>query len=767
MSCAFSTNYPLFFGRAVVGFVRIGTSFHFFATMKNAHHLLLLAFACFSLVASTARSDSSAARPLPDWAENVRTNASAASEADFRDRSLLPLLRAETLDRFDPPASWSAELADEARAYVEDELRLAWEGPARMTDRPGPEWGHAYDFTVKEGSRDPFLAWMSVVGQHKWHWDDKARAQLSELEAGLAALPPESEPFRRLLAAHARQLLDPSEDHARALCAAAVRWAESHAAHPDRSEAVLRILAQFVDTANPALVPALLRSSADPWIAFALGGDAAFARARTSVSPEGRAASLALAASSYRRAWELHPDFPQGAAGMALVCGIRRDREGLRLWFGRGAEARFDFIPLHDRYIVFLRPSWGGSPGELRAHADACLDLGRPESMLPWCAAMARIVELETSGTEPAAFFMEDGPDSRLERALAAFLDRGTGTDDSVSESAEFLACLRWTRGDLPGAEDAFSRSRNNRYRRMLNEGFSGAFGILEALSGLTGPNATLVRSRWRQFKDGGANATISGAPDGALGLPDLSEAEAALLFRISLQSFLRDGFRSGESRRVTIFDRGFFLGWFDYGAGWQPSDDGRGGSVFPTGSCEPGCLEFAQALPLPIELEIFAERDPSADDKPFFAIRVLPADGLVHSLRGISPPVSVRWKDNGKSEVRLGSSDEPFADAGWTGGVVASSQVSVPLGAGDSSSSNGTLNHLPVRIVFAADRVSVFLDGSAAPVLSAPCGSFTPDAFPDGAKLVFFGRGVRFRGFSFRKPSTDSQLSQEGGSAP
>ena len=566
--------------------------------MKNAALLLLV----LALLPCTASSERPAA-PQPDWAENVRTNAAAASEADFRDRSLLPLLRAETLDRFEPPASWSAALAAEARAYVEDELRLAWEGPARMTDRPGPEWGRAYDFTVREGSRDPFLAWMSVVGQHKWHWDDKARAQLAALEAGLAALPPESEPFRRLLAAHARQLLDPSEDHARALCAAAVRWAESHAARPDRSEAVLRILAQFVDTGNPALVPALLRSSADPWLAFALGGDAAFARARGASTPEARNEALGLAASSYRRAWELHPEFPQGAAGMALVCGIRRDREGLRIWFGRGAEARFDFIPLHDRYIVFLRPSWGGSLGELRAHADACLDLGRPESMLPWCAAMARIVELETSGTDPAAFFVDEGPDSRLERALAAFLDRETGTDDSLSESAEFLACLRWTRGDTAGAEESVSRSRNNRHRRILQEGFPGAFVILETLFGLTGPNASFVHPLWQRLRDGDAEGFLRAeAAAKPSGRPSLARVEASLLARASIQAFLVTGFPRGESRRIPIFDRGYFLGWFDYGVGWRPSDDGHGGFVIPTGSLEPGCLEFAQSLPLPIE---------------------------------------------------------------------------------------------------------------------------------------------------------------------
>ena len=730
--------------------------------MKNAERLLLtIAHPLRSLLARR----SCGRIPRTDEAEPLRLAAAGGREADFRDRSLLPLLRAETLDRFEPPASWPAALGDEARAYVEEEIALAWEGPARMADRPNEAWGRAYDFTIREGSRDPFLAWMSVVGQHRWHWDGRARAQLSELESDLAALPPESEPFRRLLAAHARQLLDPSPDHARALCAAAVRWAESHAARPDRSEAVLRVLAQFVDTDDSALVPAFLRSSADPWIGFALGGDAALARAGAASSPEARAAALDLAGSAFLRAWELHPGFPQGAAGMLAVCGLRGEREDLRLWFARGAEARFDYVRLHDLFVCFLRPVHGGSAGELRAHAEACLAPGRTDSMLPWCAAMARIVELETSGADPAAFFAEEGPDSRLERALASFLDRGAGTDDALSESAEFLACLRWTRGDAAGAEEAASRSRNARYRRILQEGFPGAFEILETLFGLTGPDAAFVRPLWEQFRDGGAEGFLRAGAATEAQRPALSRAGASLLARTSLRAFLATGFPCGESRRVPIFDRGFFLGWFDYGAGWQPSDDGRGGFVFPTGSREPGCLEFAQALPLPLELEAFAERDPRASGEPFLAVRVLPADGLQHNLRGRTPPVSVRWKDGGAAAVRLGSSEEPYADAGWTGGVVASSTAAVPPCAGEARSTDGPPDGLPVRIVLSADRVSVFPGGSAAPALSVPCGAFSPDAFPRGAKIVFFGRAVRFRCFSFRRSAPP--LPGEGGTAP
>ena len=151
-----------------------------------------------------------AAAPAPalpppfDWASVVRTNRTLVREADFRDRELLPLLREEALEPLVSGPDRDAPWLEEARGYVERELERAWLGPARLTDRPNPDWGRAYDFTVKMGSKDPFLSWMSVVGQHKWHWDDGARKQLAELEKTAA----EGTPFQRLLAAHARNAFE-------------------------------------------------------------------------------------------------------------------------------------------------------------------------------------------------------------------------------------------------------------------------------------------------------------------------------------------------------------------------------------------------------------------------------------------------------------------------------------------------------------------------------------------------------------------------------
>ena len=123
---------------------------------------------------------------------------------------------------------------------------------------------------------------------------------------------------------------------------------------------------------------------------------------------------------------------------------------------------------------------------------------------------------------------------------------------------------------------------------------------------------------------------------------------------------------------------------------------------------------------------------------------------------------MSVCWQTNGTAVARLGRTREPFVDAGWRGGTIAFSRVPFPPPPGSSSAPGSSVPPsspppdsalLRIRIVFGPGRVSLFLPGTDGPVLSVPYGGFSPDAFPAGAKLAFFGRGVRFHGFSFRQP--------------
>lgn len=101
----------------------------------------------------------------------------------------------------------------------------------RLLDRPNRDWGSAYDATVRDGADDPALRWMSVAAQHKWGWDAQALEQLEDLELRVAG--PDATPLQKLLAAQARQWIDPSPEHRAALLARLADW---KAALPDGTD---------------------------------------------------------------------------------------------------------------------------------------------------------------------------------------------------------------------------------------------------------------------------------------------------------------------------------------------------------------------------------------------------------------------------------------------------------------------------------------------------------------------------------------------------
>jgi TPR repeat protein len=140
----------------------------------------------------------------------------AARPSDLAER-----VRAELLvpHEFGPDraAPWGPQTRGALR-FLADELVAGT--VLRLPNAEG--WGLFYDRTVRDGADDPALRWGSVVGQMKWKWDDGARRQLDALEARLAEGG--ATLFQRMLAAHARALLDPTDANARAFLGAADAW---------------------------------------------------------------------------------------------------------------------------------------------------------------------------------------------------------------------------------------------------------------------------------------------------------------------------------------------------------------------------------------------------------------------------------------------------------------------------------------------------------------------------------------------------------------
>ena len=215
--------------------------------------LCRIAFAAalsLSLAQPAAADGPSPEEALAFWQDNVRTNLGRLSIAAFAHEEVPRILEREVLVPFDAATDPAAPWREEARHYIEDAISRARAG--NLVERPNPDWGRAYDFTVRYGCADPFLRWMSVEGQRRWHWEDRARVQLAPLEERVAAS--DGTAFQRLLAANARLRLDPSRRHAAAFCQRASEWAEECAARGDATRAVDAILAQLFEKA-PLLFP--------------------------------------------------------------------------------------------------------------------------------------------------------------------------------------------------------------------------------------------------------------------------------------------------------------------------------------------------------------------------------------------------------------------------------------------------------------------------------------------------------------------------------
>ena len=706
------------------------------------------------------------ALPPPfDWSSAVRTNRTLVREADFRDRALLPLLREEALHPLVSGPDRDAPWLEEARGYVERELERAWLGPARLTDRPNPDWGRAYDFTVREGSRDPFLTWMSVVGQKKWHWDDKAREQLAAMEEALAARPADEAPFARLLAAHARQWVDPSSQHARALCAAAVRWAESHAARPERSEAVLRVLEQFVDARSDRLVAALFDSSADPWIGLVLAGRVSLARRDESSSAAERRTHLNNAGLAFHRAWELHPEFPQGAFGMmeteARWSGRRESRDA---WFRAALAARFDSPELHGRYECWLARDGEGGPASLRAlraHAEACLGAGRDDSMLPWCGLLGLLHELAESGRRPAEFFADDALVRTVASAAAALASAGTAAKPAAhGGAASLLACIHASRGNLLAALAADAGAAG--VGTEIQMYFPGGFHLQCLLTACAESHARRVLPLVRRFLAGDAAGCYDGA-EAILrgpGARSLDQVTAHALEHLSMRGFLATRFDRGEERFVGVLRARNFCSWFNYnsllpGEGWRLSmDPDPEGTLTALVPGAPRPLEFIEAVPLPLEVSATVALQPDAGRRNLFAVRLDKADGLCGRFADDGrPALSFHLGEDGRLAVRYWA---PREEGGvWFGAEDASAAVDLPpLPEGADPAAP---REVALRAVFRPDRVEAFVGDAPAPALVFATDRYAPAAFPDGAKLLFFGKGASFHGFTFRKPHAEA----------
>ena len=651
------------------------------------------------------------------WSECVRTNTALRTTAQFRDEVFLPLLRSETLDRFAAGPDADKPWADEAKRYIEEELRWIWRMETR--GRPGSDFGRAYDFTIREGSADPFLTWMSVIGQKKWHWDDKAREQLRAFEQALEAQGDAARPFDRLLAAHARWVLDGGG--AEAMYRALVAWAESLSGRPGVSEAVYTTLLRFGAWDDSQLAEDLLSSGADRWIGLMLRG-----RRHTWQH------SWESARRDLEEAYSLHPEFPGAAVQMlGVVKGTMASepRRDLDLWFRRGLEARIDEDGLYRAYADCLEGGGISDFTPVLRFAEACYATHRHDvpvayQYAPLIARYRRLV-----GIPQDEFFRRRDIFQKCDEVLQPQL-LNTDAPDTVREtSVLLLAAIYYIHGDIEDAVDTAVLRTPDTYNGVLANNFDDWFTIMTVLDGLSGENGDRILPLYERFRAGDfadCLARVDGVWHECRGL---SHSEASLLSKIAAESWIEARYATGEPFEFGVLRRRQFADWINWG--WNLEETGDIGAAATRGGGK-RYLRLQYLLPREIEISgAFEGTGPEGSGSLF--LRFLDSSSI-YAHYGPQPDLAMK-RESGRVGVRLETRDGRTPAWAW---------YDLPDG--------------PVRFraIYRDGAVQLWIDGAGEHggiVLAKKAPAYAHDAFPERGGLVFVGENARFLGCTVRKP--------------
>ncbi|HEV7866823.1 MAG TPA: hypothetical protein VGO90_04030 [Chthoniobacteraceae bacterium] len=168
---------------------------------------------------------------------------------------------------------------------------------------------------------------------------------------------------------------------------------------------------------------------------------------------EGFAEHLGKAEEALVAAWKLRPDRPEAAAEMVSVSlGSGRDDETIRAWFDRAVAAQFDYAIAYDRYMVSLRPRWGGSLQAVFGFGQACAETGRFDTDVPLELFKACRLNSEDVGDD-RSYYREPEVRRTLIKACRALLTEPTRAHEKATSLAS-LAVNAWLAGDYALAHE-------------------------------------------------------------------------------------------------------------------------------------------------------------------------------------------------------------------------------------------------------------------------------------------------------------------------
>ncbi|MBQ6102587.1 MAG: DUF4034 domain-containing protein, partial [Kiritimatiellae bacterium] len=530
------------------------------------------------------------------------------------------------------------------------------------------------------------------------------------------------------------------------LRAAAVAWAESRAAHPEESRAGPMFLLVFFGDGDKELASALEASGADPWLGLVFRGkaeiDAAWeargggwAYTVTDDGWKGFHEHQEKAAEALEKAHALHPEFPNAAAYMVKVSGAGGPGD-LDVWFGRALAAQIDTPYAWTQYRWHNLPRWGGSVERIRRLSKAALDTRRHDTAVPveWALGMA-MVRSETGAGEKA-FWTDPERAAQAEEALAPMLSSSGADGRAQALASEFLAGIRFLRGDLAGALEANNARRTWNWSN-LDDAFDDYTAINTVLDGLSGPNGDRIAALYRKSLDGDWAACAAEAEPLWDSIEGIGPNEADLLSSIAFDAWLHVGYGAGEPRFFGMLRKRQLCDWLNYNSGFtlEEGTDTGGGHSKDGGS---HWLKLKYAVPGALEVTGSFDAWGAPAEPHVFAVQ----------LGGF---VGKRWEPNTRvvafvrEKDRLGAAVvEDGSD--WHAEVPVEPSVWRRLPEGWPAR---------FRVVFSSGALLVFFGDETEPALEAPLAADPADDPPEEPFGLWFGhRNARFHGITLRKPS-------------
>ena len=280
-------------------------------------------------------------------------------------------------------------------------------------------------------------------------------------------------------------------------------------------ELVWKRRANWKAGANQPFADAVLKTERHQWAALVVAGDVAVKAAweargtgvADSVTPQGWKGfgeALTKAADLYGRAYALHPEWPEAAAGLITVAkgGYAPAGTDEGEWFSRAIRAQVDYEPAWRFYADSLLPRWGGSHERMLEVGRAALGTEAFDTDVPLrFRQQLKLIVRDLNSDWPALARLDEGVWPDLKRmydgmiAPLAKRDLWNANAFAAGRLADAYALGEWDAAAallLPGGEGPGIDSAAHRSRNFADVGATPAAALAE-IAARTGPQKTAV----------------------------------------------------------------------------------------------------------------------------------------------------------------------------------------------------------------------------------------------------------------------------------